>query len=139
MKLRMTSAVIFSALALGAVACSSAGGTASGTDDLNGNPVCDPLKCPDGEHFSQKKCECVDNCKQIDIVACAPGSHWDIDTCQCVPDVVCDPLKCASGEHWSSTQCECVATCTEMWMCIQGEHWDADACKCVADVSPASK
>jgi hypothetical protein len=136
MKLRMTSVVIFSALALSAIACSSADTTGTGNDDLNGHPVCDPLKCSANEHWSSKKCKCVADCTEM--WACTPDEHWDADACQCVANVVCDPLVCKSGEHWSSTLCACVADCTEMWMCVQGDHWDGDACKCVPDVTPAS-
>jgi len=88
MKLRLTSAVLFSALALAAVACSSTDGTGTGADDLSSNrkgPVCDPLKCPANEHWSTKKCECVADCTEMWM--CVEGEHWDGDACKCVPDV----------------------------------------------------
>ena len=129
MKLRLTSAVLFSALA--AVACSSTDGTGTGTDDLKNHksPVCDPLKCPANEHWSTTKCECVADCTAS--WACTPDEHWDADACKCVPNPVCDPNVCPADQHWSSTACACVANCTEMWLCVQGDQWDPDLCKCV--------
>jgi hypothetical protein len=70
-------------LTLGAAACSSATDTGSGENDLK--VVCDPLKCPAGEHFSTTKCKCVADCTIM--WECTANEHWDADACKCVPNI----------------------------------------------------
>ncbi|KAL7020461.1 hypothetical protein ACKWTF_011542 [Chironomus riparius] len=90
--------------------------------------LCPDLKCPEGQHINEARCECTDKICQT-FVPCPSNTILDLETCECICNL--DPNLCPDYYIFDEFNCLCRhPVCDPPGPCPGSSVWDTELCQC---------